>query len=91
MGNDVNPTKARATFGMCCGYCEKEVEGTFCSDDELAKRAHKLGWRMTWGISPRWGDGAHYTCKDCQTPGEEKTRFWWPAGRAALNTGASDD
>lgn len=53
------------SYGFTCGYCEENLDTPFDDAKSAAKFAQEHGWRMTYGVSPRWGDGANNTCPNC--------------------------
>lgn len=53
------------SYGFTCGYCETTLDTPHKDGDEASWFAQHKGWRMTYGMSRRWGDGAHNTCPQC--------------------------
>lgn len=53
------------TYVFTCGYCERTLDTPYASAQLAADFAQLRGWRVTYGPSPRWGDGANNTCPDC--------------------------
>jgi hypothetical protein len=56
-------------YGISCGYCDASISGS--DADDAHRKAQDAGWRMTYGSSAQWGEGAHNTCPDCIGIGEE--------------------
>lgn len=69
-------------YGFRCAYCDADLDTPFDDSDKAAEVAQAKGWRITFGHSSRWGDGAHNTCPDClPLPGssEEVLPIYMPA------------
>lgn len=74
-------------YGFTCGYCEEMLDTPFDDSERASKFAQEQGWRMTFGPSPRWGDGANNTCPNCIAPGEEAIPIWTESTRTGKDKG----
>jgi len=65
--------QAAGSYGFTCAYCEVDLDTPFSDHVNAATFAQENGWRVTFGSSRRWGEGANNTCPDCvpinPTPG----------------------
>ena len=67
------------SYGFTCGYCETMLDTPFDDHEPASKFAQEQGWRMTFGFSPRWGEGANNTCPNCAEGDKDAIPMWLPS------------